>query len=136
MRGSPILRTLAVLVFLALTGLALARLTREGEKPVAAIPSSDAGSTPAVAFTGHYRLILSAPASSIMLQGADRVQSGLEGSVTLEPGNPLVSLKIVWATTEPGHRFAKLVLDLPGRESLVHVFEAPGDIDDLWEIPQ
>ena len=45
----------------------------------------------------------------------------------------MISLRIRWADTSPGHRFAKLRLEVPGKDTLEHVFTAPGDLDDIWE---
>lgn len=134
MRGSPILRTLAVLIALALTGLALAGLTRTVEKPLTPAATDSPAPPPLSALEGRYRITLSAAASSVALEAKDGVHSTLEGAVLT--GESL-ALRVTWATPPAAgsHAFAKLTLDLPGRESLVHVFDSPGDIDDLWELP-
>lgn len=46
-----------------------------------------------------------------------------------------IVVKISWSGSPAPRYFAKLRLDVPGRESLIHVFDASGDIDDLWELP-
>lgn len=46
-----------------------------------------------------------------------------------------ISMKISWSGTPAPRHFAKLRIDALERETLIHVFDARGDIDDLWELP-
>lgn len=46
-----------------------------------------------------------------------------------------IAVKIFWSGAPAPRYFAKLRLDAPDRASQVHVFDACGDIDDLWELP-
>lgn len=46
-----------------------------------------------------------------------------------------IALEISWSSTTAPRHFAKLQLDVPGQESLTHVFDASGEIDDIWELP-
>jgi hypothetical protein len=46
-----------------------------------------------------------------------------------------IALEISWSSTSAPRHFAKLQLDVPGQESLTHVFDASGEIDDIWELP-
>ncbi len=132
MRGSPLFRTLIVLILLTLAGLVLARLTR----PVAIARPASTERPPAssAALEAAYRLTLSAEASAIRLESADAAHHTAEGRLRLDASHPTVLLEISWRETSPSHRFAKLTLDLPGKPTLSHVFEAPGDIQDVWEI--
>jgi hypothetical protein len=134
MRGSPILRTLAVLVLLALTGLALAKLTRQQAGGRFPQPQEAVAPAANASLRGHYRLILSAEAAKVELESAGARHPEMEGTLDLDPANPAVALRISWAVSSPGHRFAKLILDLPGKDSFTHVFESPGDLDDIWEL--
>lgn len=137
MRGSPLLRTLIVLAVLVLAGLGLARLTAPPTpapvvaKPIA-VPAPQA--SPAT-----FELLLSAAAKSVSLEagGPALLQESpagpLTGTLEIHGEQPVIFLKVEWADSSPGHRFAKLRIDRPGKETLEHVFSAPGDIDDLWE---
>ena len=86
-----------------------------------------------------FEILLSAAAKSVSLEagGPAVVQESpagpLTGTFEIHGEQPVIFLKVVWADTPPGHRFAKLRIDRPGEETLEHVFSAPGDIDDLWE---
>lgn len=141
MRGSPVLRTLIVLAVLLLTGLALARLTRDPKPSPSQLPAQaeTAQAPPATGKTASYELILSAQAAEITLDAgvkpvtAANTAAPLSGTLDLSAENPVISLRIKWADNSPGHRFAKLRLEVPGKDTLEHVFTAPGDIDDIWE---
>ena len=137
MRGSPLFRTLVVLAVLLLAGFGLARLTAPSTpKPLVedqpATPTSDAA--PAT-----FEILLSATAKSVSLEAGgptfvrENPAAPLTGTLEVQGANPVIFLKVEWADTTPGHRFAKLRIDRPGKETLEHVFSAPGDIDDLWE---
>ena len=143
MRGSPLLRTLVVLAALAVTGLALARLTGGGpaqakpaRPPEAASPTSGTSISQV-----PFELVLSARAKAIVLEGGGAPIEGgetadpLNGVIELTAEDPVLSLRVTWADASPGFRFAKLRLEVPGKETLEHIFSAPGDIDDIWELP-
>jgi hypothetical protein len=131
------MRTLLVLAALVLAGLGLSRLTRP--VPVAAAPPETVEQVAPPVRDASFELLLSAPAKSVALDagGAPFVRENpaapLAGRIEISGDRPLVSLKIVWADSSPGHRFAKLRLDRPGKDGIEHVFSAPGDIDDIWE---
>lgn len=143
MRGSPLLRTLAVLAALAMTGLALARLTSGG--PAQATPAPPPEAAPPTSATSisrvPFELVLSAQATEILLEGGGAVIRGggtagpVNGVIELSAEDPVLSLRVTWADASPGFRFAKLRLEVPGKETLEHIFSAPGDIDDIWELP-
>ena len=141
MRGSPVLRTLVVLAFLLLTWLALARLTRDAKPPVqGATRTETAPPFPLTGKSAAYELVLSARATEIHLDAGAKPASltpgtaaPLSGSLEIRGENPVISLRIKWTDNSPGHRFAKLRLEVPCKDTLEHVFSAPGDIDDIWE---
>jgi hypothetical protein len=140
MRGSPVLRTLVVLAVLLLTGLALARLTRDANPPQAATRTETAPPSPLTGKSATYELVLSGQAAEIHLDaGAEPASltpdtaAPLAGTLEIPGDHPVISLRIKWADHSPGHRFAKLRLEVPGKDTLEHVFSAPGDIDDIWE---
>jgi hypothetical protein len=137
MRGSPLLRTLVVLAVLLLAGFGLARLTGHSSPDPVVV---DQSATP-VAETSPttFELLLSAAAKSVSLDAGgpafvrESPAAPLTGTLEVQGEHPVIFLKVEWADTPPGHRFAKLRIDRPGEETLEHVFSAPGDIDDLWE---
>lgn len=141
MRGSPLLRALVVLAALLVTGLGLARLTagrtQAGSQTV--VPVEQAQPTEEVGNTVPFELILSSSATEVSLDGgaepfkkADTAEP-VSGTLKLSGEHPLVSLQVKWSDASPGHRFALLRLEIPGKDTLEHVFNAPGDIDDIWE---
>lgn len=133
------LRTLVVLAVLLLAGYGLARLTGSTARRPAVSDSPDPRTASSPASTATFELLLSAAAKSVSLDagGSPFLREGpagpLAGTLEIAGEHPVISLKIEWAETTPGHRFAKLRLDRRGEESLEHVFSAPGDIDDIWE---
>ena len=131
MRGSPLLRTLIVLAALLVTGLALARLTnsRSVQAPVGKEPAA----APVEIEKASFELILSGTAKEISLDAGAAPATTLSGSLEIPADHPVVFLRVAWADKAPGHRFAKLRLEIPGKPTLEHVFDASGDIDDIWE---
>ncbi len=96
----------------------------------------------AAARSVSFRLLLSAPASQVEIHSASVVtlpldKSPLTGDLMLDSRNPQVALIVRWKipTAAGEHRFAKLTLEPPGQETLTHVFDADGDIDDFLELP-
>jgi hypothetical protein len=131
------MRTLLVLAALVVAGLGLARLTRPA--PIAATPTPPVEESAPPVSDASFELLLSAPAKSVALDAGgppfvrENPAAPLTGRIAISGDTPLVSLKVVWADSSPGHRFAKLRIDRPGRDGIEHVFSAPGDIDDIWE---
>lgn len=140
MRGSPLLRTLVVLVALLVTGLALSRLTARQPASRIEAPKEEAVASAGSAMKkASFELILSGTAKEISLDaGAAAVTQAnsagpITGNLELSGESPVVSLKVTWNEASPGYRFAKLRLEVPGKDTLEHVFSAPGEIDDIWE---
>lgn len=147
MRGSPFLRTLIVLAALLVTGVGLMRLTApaaasvpaENPEPVAG-PSGKEARVIKVPF----ELTLSAEAESISLGGCmgavneGKTSGPVSGTfVTAEDEFRTILVNIRWGKDQSrGHRFAKLRLEPPGKPTLERVFDAPGDIDDIWLLSQ
>ena len=131
MRGSPLLRTLIVLAALLVTGLALARLTnsRSVQAPVGEEPAA----APVAIKKASFELFLSGTAKETSLDAGAAPATTLSGSLDVSSDHPVISLRVIWADQAPGHRFAKLRLEIPGKPTLEHVFDSSGDIDDIWE---
>lgn len=142
MRGSPLLQFTILTLLLAASGLGLVCVTSPASKDSSApqlatvvTPTSTVSLTP-------YHLQLSAPASSVEIDTGHLVRPSnevlpLSGSLEIDVKNPRVAVIVRWKNpAAPGeHRFAKLTLEAPGQETLTHLFDADGDIDDLWELP-
>lgn len=136
-RGSPLLRSIFILLALAMSGLALVKLTATQQPPPVA--AERAAAAPTTALVIPYQLMLSAQASSIEIAGNDRPPLDQpSGTLSFDPKNPFLTVFIRWKTPPaPGERrFAKLTLDPPGKPTLTHVFDSAGDIDDLFELPR
>lgn len=132
-------------VTLVVAGFGFMRLTAARTParllPVAAV-DAEIRATPRI--PGSFHLLLSAPAAELVISsGGGSAETRLEptvpptGTLLFDPDDPQVFLHIRWtAAPEPGeHRFARLTLELPGRPTLTHFFEAPGDIDEFLELP-
>lgn len=138
MRGSPLFRTLAVLVALLLTGIGLARLTAPAAKEVTAPPPVEKPES-AKTTSATVELLLSGTAKRVTLEAGgeplafENTAGPLTGKLLLSSDKPTIFLLVEWTGTTAGHRFAKLRLEVPGQDTREHVFSAPGDIDDLWE---
>ena len=123
---------------LALTGLGLVRLTSvkysSNLPELSAAKNQPKSATQAVTF----RLLLSAPATEVEVNTVRLATDPLiSGVLEIDPRDPRVALVVRWKnpTSAGEHRFAKLTLEAPGQETLTHVFDAAGDIDDFIELP-
>lgn len=137
-QGSPLLRTVLLLLVLAGTGWWIARVTRAGPAP-APLPAAAVGTADAAALRIPYRLTVSAPVAAIEVATLDGGGAGttLEGVITSTATDPVIAIRVRWSEAPAAsvRRFAKMVLEIPGRDTLEHVFDAEGDIDDVWELP-
>ena len=138
MRGSPLVRSVAYAIALAVTAICLGHIT--SAKPAAApvLVTPETPVSPAI----NFELSLSAAASEIIVdtgkvQKLDPDHPPFSGTLVLDSGNPRVALRVIWKTppTAGEHRFAKLSIEAPGQPTIVHVFDAAGDIDDVFELP-
>lgn len=123
---------------LALTGLGLVRLT--SVKNSGSLPEQSAAADQAKPATQAvpFRLLLSAPATEVEVNAVRlAADPPISGILEIDPKNPRVALVVHWQnpTLVGEHRFAKLTLEAPGQETLTHVFDAAGDIDDFIELP-
>lgn len=136
MRGSPFVRFILLCLALSLTGFGLVRLTSvkssaDRQEALVAVNQPTTRSIP-------FRLLLSAPAAEAEINTVRlATASTMSGVLELDPSNPQVALVVRWKnpTSVGEHRFAKLTLEAPGQETLTHVFDAAGDIDDFIELP-
>ena len=141
MRGSPLIRFILLALALAGVGWGIARLTsvRKTEERVAESPVVEKPATATLVVP--FRLLLSAPAAQIKIDTGRTMElvadSPLTGMLQLDPENPRIALIIHWKNPAAvgEYRFAKLTLEPPGQETLTHVFDAAGDIEDFLELP-
>lgn len=142
MRGSPLLRSFLLALALAATAAGLARVTTsrvEADSPARPIlPDGQPTKKNGVPF----RLVLSAPASEVILDAASPLRPAtadgtISGTLEINPDNPSLGLTVRWKNPPVAgeHRFAKLTLEAPGQPTFTHVFDADGDIDDFLELP-
>jgi hypothetical protein len=134
-RGSPLLRFIILAICLTATGFGLMRVTAAREE----IPSPTAAPQAVSAkMAVPFQLLLSAPAQSVEIDtGTDFQVVGLRGTLDLDPQNPHVALRVSWKNPPAAgeRRFAKLIIEAPGHDTISHVFDSSGDIDDYFELP-
>ena len=89
-----------------------------------------------------FRVLLSHPAATVELVAKSEIRLAptgnfFTGTMEMDPQNPRFSIKVHWALpSAPGeHRFAKITLEPPGRETFTHVFDSVNGIDELLELP-
>ncbi|MEM1084622.1 MAG: hypothetical protein AAGI48_10975 [Verrucomicrobiota bacterium] len=137
MRGSPLIRTLIVVVALAFTGFGLSKLG--AKRTVTIPPPTEEEASPAAGISTPFTLTLSAQAREAILESGDHIETltpddqVLAGRLMLQPGHPTVFITVKWKDDEASPRFAKLVLEPAGFPTLTRVFDARGDISDVWE---
>jgi hypothetical protein len=141
-RGSPLIRFIMLAIALAATAAGLLRVTAARTTPNQATPPPTASQPALRANSVPFRLLLSAPAALVEIDSGKPIQPPLDGpslsgTLELDPANPHVGLIVRWQTPASAseHRFAKLTLEAPGKETFTHVFDAAGDIDDFLELP-
>jgi hypothetical protein len=135
-RGSPLLRSIIIVLMLIVSAAILTHLT-SSQTPAQIHRNMTAKESTPLIQELPYRLILSAETVEVKLSTGDNAPvSELSGTLHASPNIPLF-LSVRWkAPPSPGeHRFAKLVLEPAGRPTLTHVFDAEGDIDDVFELP-
>jgi hypothetical protein len=143
-RGSPIIRTILVSCCLGIAALLLWKLTTvRTPQPVDGPPATT--DTPnATLKKVPFSLVLSAPTTEINLrdpQGALLYEGKFATSQTeingvLDTLPEIIHLSVQWQSiSNAQHYFAKMRLDVPGKDTLTHVFDASTHIDDIWELP-
>lgn len=136
-RGSPLLRSIVIALLLIGFAMVLLRLTNT-KRP--AESSTQLSVKPVMTENVQqvpYRLILSAEAAEIQLTAGNASPvSQLTGTLNLLPHAPIF-LSIRWKESAKSgeQRFAKLILEPSGKPTITHVFDANGDIDDVFELP-
>lgn len=123
-------------------GLAAWPLWRLSQTSAASPVVQPVSASPGQSIAVPFSLQLSASARQVILrdenaetlwQSSAPVDQGIDATLPRLPRN--ITIEIIWNAPPAPRYFAKLRLDVPARESLTHVFDASGDIDDLWELP-
>lgn len=144
MQGSPLLRTLLTTALLLVAAVVLVRITSASARNAEIPRQSQQRDTPSAVPTPAsvpFELVLSAPASEIrLLDGNDQPlfqttpdSTTVSGTLVKRPASIVVQIK--WQNQSPGHRFARIRLEPAGEDTLRHIFEGSGDLDELWELP-
>lgn len=151
-RGSPLIRTVLVLLALVASGFGFVRLTSQSMMladdgvPVMLAEKEE------LLIPAKVRLILSRPAGFFELKIGERTVNlkhgdpwelskkswEFTGEAMIDPDSPVVFLKVACVPPASGDTapvFAKLVVEAEGKKTFTHVFDAPGDIDDFVELP-
>ncbi|MBB5353267.1 hypothetical protein HNR46_003522 [Haloferula luteola] len=138
MRGSPIFRTLFLVLGLVLAAAGVHTLTRP-RTPVAPSFSPAATTSPAKAQSIPFELTLSAAAREVVIESNGETQTFtpagplLSGHLLATGEHPTIFLTILWVEADATPRFAKLRLEPPGSATRSHTFDAVGDLEDVWE---
>lgn len=126
----------------AASGFLFVRLTAAPKVEVRDVPVEDVVSSDGDAITAKVYLTLSGKPIIVTMQGSEEwmvleeTASGtFFGEIAIERKAALLSVKVDWLEKGESHRFAKLVVEAPGKKTFTRVFDAPGDIDDFVELP-
>ena len=127
---------------IAASGFLFVRLTAAPKLEAGNAPDEGAISTPVNAIVAKVFLTLSGKAEQVAVEGVagaivlKETSSGTySGEVAIDGEAALLFVRVSWNAEEDAHRFAKLVVEVPGKETFTHVFDAPGDIDNFIELP-
>lgn len=141
-KGSPIIRSLLILILLVASGFGFLRLTAENSEVNVPQVSENLPDTQQKGISARYFLTLSAEASEVLLDAGfgktpalKSSGSEFQGSLEIPSEAALIDLKIVWADETVDHRFAKLVIEAEGQKTFTHVFDSDGPIEDFVELP-
>lgn len=141
-RGSPLFRTFLILVVIAASGFLFVRMTAAPKAEVRDVPVHDSVATAEDAIVAKVYLTLSGKPIMADVQGTglwmaleETATGTFTGEVVIDGESPLLSVRVDWLEKGESHRFAKLVVEAPGKKTFTRVFDAPGDIDDFVELP-
>ena len=138
MRGSPLIRTLFLVFALGLTGLGIYWLARPSAAVIEASADPAPSNAPELLETPFF-LTLSDDAELVAIESAGQTVElrgegrTLTGTIHLEAGHPTLFITVQWRSSDSSPRFAKLSLEPPGLPTQQQVFDAMGEISDVWE---
>ncbi len=141
------MKTLWVAVAVAVIGMALhGHIHGEGEGKNQSLPHERDAMANAKTTDQKipFELTLSARAKRVVIrQGELFIEQIINAEIPeisqlrgeLNDNTEAIFLEVDWLDQQAPRYFAKLRLDPPGKDGMVHVFESSGDMDDLWELP-
>ncbi len=138
------MRTVLVTFCLGIAALLLWKLTTVPDPQPLNDPTTNIAPPGEALQKVPFSLTLSAPATEISLrdpQGAllyeakfPTPQTEISGLLSVLP--EIIHLTVQWNNSAaPQNYFAKLQLDVPGKDTLTHVFDGTTHLDDIWELP-
>lgn len=92
-----------------------------------------------------FGLKLSAVAESVELKARNgrvlfqqqQTRGPFTGMLALDETDPVVFVTLKWKdSTDRGDHFARLTLEPAGKPTITRYFEAPGTIEDVWELSE
>lgn len=137
------MRTILIALALVAAGAGFVRVTGARATPAAAATPAQSARAPDL-LAADFLLRLSAAADFVEVAGrsgapAELTAAGamLVGSLELDAADPWVDVRIVWRVDDApaSHRFAKLILEIPGRPTIERVLDGRGDFDERLELP-
>jgi hypothetical protein len=140
-RGSPLIRFIAIAFALMATGFGLMRMTAAKGK---ALPTKPPDRTEPLTTekSASFELTLSAPAAEIEIDTGKILRPSesdtpITGTILLDAKNPHIRLKVTWknAPAAGERRFAKILVETAGQDAFTHVFDSAAGIDDFVELP-
>ncbi|MCH7226305.1 hypothetical protein [Haloferula sp. A504] len=137
MRGSPLIRTIVVLLALLAAAFGIRKIAVDPVSAPVQPPAPVAGA----ASSAPFFLTFSAPPSEVILESAGEILklrpegTTAHGSIKLSDDHPTLFVSILWdAGDDSVPRFAKLTLEPPGQATKTRTFDGLGAIDDVWEL--
>lgn len=137
MRGSPLFRTVLVLLALVAAAFGIRSIAVE-TVAIAAPPPAPA---PDAVSSAPFFLTFSSPPSEVLLESAGEILELLpegvtaNGSLGLSDDHPTVFLTVRWSDNDAAApRFTKLTLEPPGQPTQTRTFDGFGEIEDVWEL--
>lgn len=137
MRGSPLFRT--VLVLLALLAAAFG-IRSIAVGPVAPPPAPPAPA-PETVSSAPFFLTFSSPPAVVILESAGEIlelkPEGVttSGRLSLSGDHPSVFVTVRWSGDDASApRFTKLTLEPAGQSTQTRTFDGFGEIEDVWEL--
>lgn len=139
MRGSPLFRSLLVGIILIAAAFGIHRLTASSTPPAATGSTEPTALSPDTAKEVPFFLTCSALPARVVLESGGEIleleptEPLIAGTLPLDGEHPTLFLTVVWRDHAQVPRFAKLTLEPAGQPTRSHVFDAAGDIEDVWE---
>lgn len=142
MRGSPLIRTLMLAVFLLLAGLGFRAFQQRKTGEMKGLEAREKREK--IEQMLGYEMTFSAPILGVKMWDQDgtlvldlgALEDGELGELRLQDELRSVKVEVSWKQPVPNHGFMRLTLEPPRKASLEHVFEGTGEtLQGYWQIP-